>query len=79
MTRTIEIETTVEVDLDDFDADDLFEELQERGLGKVQFEHLLRHGIEDRDWSKIEEFAQKLDVHFFQEEIANGRMGITSR
>ena len=56
----------VEVDLDDFDDDDLFEELSDRGLGKVEFGHLLRHGIEDRDWSKIEEFAEKLNVQFFR-------------
>jgi hypothetical protein len=58
------IEKTVEVDLDDFETEDLFEALHDRGAGKVEHEHLLRHGIEDRDWSKIEEFAEKLDVHF---------------
>ena len=44
MSKIIEIETTVEVDLDDFDADDLYEELEDRGLGKVQHEHLIRQG-----------------------------------
>lgn len=66
MGRTIEIETTVEVDLDDFDKDDLWDALERRGLGKVQFEHLIRQGIEDRDWRKIEEFAEKMDIEFFR-------------
>lgn len=60
------VEATVEVDLENFDDEDLLEELLDRGLGKVENEHLLRHGIEDRDWSKIEEFAEKLDVHFYR-------------
>ena len=64
MTRTVKIETTVEVDLDDFETEDLIEAIEDRGLGVVQFENLLRHGIEDRDWSKIEEFAEKLNVRF---------------
>jgi len=60
------IETTVEVDLDDFETCDLLEALSNRGAGRVEHEYLLRHGIEDRDWSKIKEFAEKLDVHFFR-------------
>lgn len=56
------------VDLDEWSSSELQQELIERGSGvpirECEHEHLLRHGIEDRDWSKIEEFAEKLDVHF---------------
>ena len=60
------IETTVEVDLDDFETEDLFEALYNRGDGRCEHEHLIRQGIEDRDWLKIEEFAEKMDIEFFR-------------
>lgn len=59
---------TVELDMYDFDTSEIIEVLESRGLSVYQnideTKHLLRHGIEDRDWSKIEEFAEKLDVEF---------------
>ena len=33
--------------------------------GSFESEHLLRHGIEDRNWKLIEEFAEKVGVQFF--------------
>ena len=61
---------TVDIDLEDFSSDELRQELRDRKeylpVEMDEIKHLLRHGIEDRDWSKIEEFAEKLDVHFFR-------------
>ena len=61
---------TVDIDMSDFDTEELVSVLGARGVDLYEgtdleeHEHLLRHGIEDRDWSKIEEFAEKLDVNF---------------
>ena len=63
---------TVDIDMSDFDTEELVTVLSARGVDLYEgtdleeHEHLLRHGIEDRDWSKIEEFAEKLDIHFFR-------------
>lgn len=64
------IDTTVEVGLEEWTTEELQKELIDRkkdlAIGTDGIEHLIRHGIEDRDWSKIEEFAEKLDIHFFR-------------
>lgn len=61
----------VEIDLDDFSTDELVEEIVGRGgadelssYSEIKNERLLRHGIEDRDWAKIEEFARSNGIEF---------------
>lgn len=69
--RSKTVSVDVEIDLDDFSTDELIEEIVGRGdtdelssYSGIKSEHLLRHGIEDRDWQKIEEFARLNGVDF---------------
>lgn len=64
------IDTTVEVGIEEWTTEELQKELIDRkkdlAIGTDGIKHLIRHGIEDRDWSKIEEFAEKLDIYFYR-------------
>lgn len=68
--NTKDIEVCAEVSLDEWTSEELIQELKERKktvpIDVEDVEYLIRQGIEDRDWRKIEEFAEKLDIEFFR-------------
>lgn len=73
--RDIEVKVDVEIDLDEFSTEDLKKELNHRDENYVpphetKFQDLLRHGIEDRDWRKIEEAAELLRIQWFRQKSA---------
>jgi len=57
---TVTVETEVDVDLSEFDTDDLIEELKERGTDGVTFddtETLTKAWLHDREGRKEEAYA----------------------